>query len=104
MASPNANNRRRGVTFELFVAKLLNGIKVGQLNKPWDVWLPGYAKVQTKKLKQWPSVQAILDMMDAIPAGDEARVVIIGDAPGPGKKVRGIVVFDLYEYAERHGA
>ena len=46
----NRNNGRRGRSDELTVARLLGGEKVGQLNLPWDVVVPGYLRAQAKQL------------------------------------------------------
>lgn len=103
MASRNANNRRRGVAYERWVANLLGWAKVGQLNLPWDVESPGYARLQCKKLADWPSFNEVIRWMDAIPEGT-LRGVVVGSAPGTGKKARHLLVLDLAEYAAWHGS
>ena len=39
----------------------------------------------------------------AIPAGPELRAVTLADTPGPGGKVRRLIVMDLSEFAAFHG-
>lgn len=99
----NRNNGKRGRSDELTVAKMLGGRKVGQLNLPWDVEVPGYARVQCKRLDRWPSVAKVIEWLDAIPVGEEMRAVTLADTPGPGGRTRRLIVFDLGEFAERHG-
>ena len=96
------NNRRRGTTDELAVARLLGGEKVGPLGLPWDVVIPGYLRAQCKHLDRWPSLNEVVRWLDAIPAGPELRAVTLADTPGRGK-VRRLIVMDLDEYARWHG-
>ena len=96
------NNRKRGVSDELAVARLLGGEKVGPLGLPWDVTIPGYARIQCKKLSRWPSLAEVVKWLDAIPAGPELRAVTLADAPGHGK-VRRLIVLDAEEFARWHG-
>ena len=95
------SNRKRGVSDELAVARILGGRKVGPLGHPWDVELPGYARIQCKKLSRWPSLNEVVAWLDAIPAGPELRAVTLADAPGHGR-VRRLIVMDLEEYARWH--
>lgn len=99
----NRNNRSRGTRDELAVARLLGGAKVGTLGHAWDVELPGYMRVQCKRLDRWPSVAKVLEWLDAIPAGPEMRAVTLADTPGPGRRTRRLIVLDLGEFAEHHG-
>jgi hypothetical protein len=96
------NNRKRGTSDELAVARLLGGEKVGPLGLPWDVTVPGYLRVQCKKLSRYPALNEVVKWLDAIPAGPELRGVTLADAPGHGK-VRRLIVLDLEEYARWHG-
>jgi hypothetical protein len=97
------NNRRRGTSDELAVARLLGGEKVGPLGLPWDVTVPGYARIQCKRLDRWPSLAAVVKWLDAIPAGPELRAVTLADTPGQGGRTRRLIVMDLEEYARWHG-
>lgn len=99
----NRNNRKRGVSDELAVAVLLGGRKVGPLGLPWDVEVEGYLRAQCKKLARWPSVAEIVTWLDAIPSGPELRAVTLADTPGPGGKVRRLIVMDAAEFAAWHG-
>jgi hypothetical protein len=96
------NNRKRGTSDELEVARILGGHKMGPLGLSWDVEIPGYARVQCKKLDRWPSLAKVVEWLDAIPAGPELRAVTLADAPGHGK-VRRLIVLDLTEFAAWHG-
>jgi len=102
-AKRGRNNRKRGVSDELAVARLLGGEKVGPLGLPWDVTIPGYARIQCKKLSRWPSLAEVVKWLDAIPAGPELRAVTLADTPGPGGRTRRLIVLDLEEYARWHG-
>lgn len=97
------NSRKRGVSDELEVARLLGGRKVGPLGLPWDVVIDGYARIQCKKLSRWPSLNEVVAWLDAIPAGPELRAVTLADAPGGGTRTRRLIVMDLEEYARWHG-
>lgn len=97
------NNRKRGTADELVVARLLGGLKVGELGLPWDIECPGWLRVQAKKLDRWPSIKQVLELLDAIPQADELRAVTLADTPGPGGRTRRIIVFDLAEFAAWYG-
>jgi len=97
------NNRKRGNGAELDVARAIGGRKVGPLGHPWDVEVPGYARLQVKKLARWPSVAAVLAWLDAIPVADPLRGVVVVQAAGQGKRGRRVVLFDFDEYVRWHG-
>lgn len=96
------NNRKRGNAAELDVARAVGGRKVGPLGHPWDVEMPGYCRIQVKKLATPPSLRFI--------AAELAR---IARAPGeempgfvwvePGRDGERLIVFRLRDFAERHG-
>jgi hypothetical protein len=95
--------RKRGTSDELRVAQIMGGHKVGPMGWPWDVEIPGYARLQSKQLDRWPSVNEILTWLNAIPQGPELRGVTLADTPGPGKRTQRLVIFDLKEFAGWHG-
>ena len=97
------NNGKRGRTAELEVARMVGGRKVGPLGLPWDVELAGYARLQVKKLKSWPSLNEIIGWLDAIPSAPELRGVVVVEAAGQGKHGRSVIVFDVAEWARWHG-
>lgn len=97
------NNRRRGTSDELAVARLVGGSKVGPLGLPWDVVVDGYLRVQCKRLDRWPSLAKVIEWLDAIPAGPELRAVTLADTPGPGGRTRRLIVMDLDEFSRWHG-
>ena len=97
MASRAANARLRGLTEELVIAKMLDGQKVGALNRPYDVQADGLGLlIQCKKLKSWPSLAQVLAWIDEI---DGKGGVTIATAPGQGRRVRRVIVFDLDQWA-----
>ena len=97
------NNGKRGRSDELTVARILGGNKLGQFGLPWDVEIPGYLRVQCKKLDRYPSLAKVIEWLDAIPAGHELRGVTLADTPGPGGRTRRLIVMELEEYARWHG-
>ena len=94
------NNRKRGNAEELTVARKLGGRKMGPLGLPWDVEIPDYMRLQVKKLASWPSLAAVVALIDAIPAGRDMRGVALIQ---PGRGGRRLLVLDLDEFARWHG-
>ena len=103
IARRNRNNRKRGTAAELDMAKMLGGRKVGPLGQPWDVEVPGYSRLQVKKLATMPSLNRVATLLDAIPPTPELRGVVVVEASGRGRKARSFVVFYADEYARWHG-
>lgn len=97
------NNRKRGGAWEREAAEDIGGRRMGQLNLPWDVEVPGYARIQTKQLDRWPSLAKVGEWLDAIDQGDHLRMVALKDTPGPGRKARRLVVMDWDEFCRWHG-
>ena len=97
------NNRKRGATWERDAAADIGGRRMGQLNLPWDVEVPAYARIQTKVLDRWPSLNKVVEWLDDIGAGDKLRIVALKDTPGPGGKARKLAVIDWDEYCKWHG-
>lgn len=97
------NNRARGGSWEREFAELVGGRRMGQLNLPWDVEVSGYLRAQTKQLDRWPSLAAVIAMLDAIPVGAELRAVALKDTPGTGHRPRRLLIVDASEYASWHG-
>ena len=94
------NSRARGNREELTVARQIGGHKVGPLGHPWDVEMPGYARIQVKKLATPPSLRFV--------AGELARIGSGEAMPGfvwvePGRGGERLIVFRLSDFAERHG-
>jgi hypothetical protein len=96
------NNGRRGRAEELTVARAVGGRKVGPMGYPWDVEMPGYARLGVKKLATPPSLRFI--------AAELARIAL---APGPempgfvwvepGRGGERLIIFRAKDFAERHG-
>jgi len=94
------NNLARGKAAELVVARHLGGKKMGPLGLPWDVEMPGYARLQVKKLATAPSLRFV--------AAELARIGSGAEMPGfiwvePGRGGERLIVFRLSDFAERHG-
>ena len=94
------NNRSRGGAEELTVARTLGGRKMGPLNLPWDVEMPGYARLQVRKYANPESLRKI--------AAELARIGSGAEMPGyvwiePGRGGEKLIVFRLADFAERHG-
>ena len=94
------NNGKRGRRAELTAARAVGGQKMGPLGLPWDVEMPGYARLQVKKLSTPPSLRAIVGMLQAIGTGPEMPGVIWIE---PGRGGERLIVFRLADFAERHG-
>lgn len=96
------NNRKRGNAAELDVARGVGGRKVGPLGHPWDVEMPGYARLQVKKLATPPSLRFICDELARIARapGEEMPGFVWIE---PGRDGERLVVFRLRDFAERHG-
>jgi hypothetical protein len=96
------NNGKRGRAEELTVARAVGGRKVGPMGYPWDVEMPGYARLGVKKLATPPSLRFI--------AAELARIAL---APGPempgfvwvepGRGGERLIIFRAKDFAERHG-
>ena len=97
------NNRKRGTSDELTVARILGGRKIGPLGLPWDVEIEGYLRAQCKQLDRWPSLAKVIEWLDAIPAAPDLRAVTLADTPGSGGTTRRLIVLDLAEFASWHG-
>jgi len=92
--------RSRGNAYEREVAHKLGLERVGQFGGPEDVrgdWL----NLQCKNGGAFP--ERIWRWLQALPADQRLRGVVIGDAPGPGTKRRNVIVLDLDDFADWFG-
>lgn len=96
----NRNNRKRGNAEELTVARRVGGRKVGPLGQPWDVEMPGYARLQVKKLATPPSLRFIAAELARIGSGAEMAGFVWIE---PGRGGQQLITFRLADFAERHG-
>jgi hypothetical protein len=96
----NKNNGARGRRAELTAARVVNGRKVGPLGHPWDVEMPGYARLQVKKLATPPSLRTIAAELTRIGSGAEMPGFIWIE---PGRGGERLITFRLSDFAERHG-
>jgi hypothetical protein len=94
------NNRKRGGAAELDVARSVGGRKVGPLGQPWDVEMPGYARLQVRKYLQPQGLRAIALELARIGSGDEMPGYVWIE---PGRGGERLIVFRLADFAERHG-
>ena len=99
-AKRGRTSRQRGNAFEREVAKKLGGERVGQYGGPEDVRLD-WANVQCKVGGAFP--ERIWSWLNALPRDHRLRAVVIGDAPGAGKKRREVIVMDLDDFSEWFG-
>ena len=96
------NNGKRGRAAELDMARAVGGRKVGPLGHPWDVEMPGYSRLQIKKLATPPSLRLVAKWMADIartPGPEMPGVVWIE----PGRGGERLIVFRLADFADRHG-
>jgi len=90
--------RNRGNAYEREVAAILGGRRVGQYGDKVDVDVPGWIRVQCKNGASYP--ERLDGWLRAIPVqADMLRALVIGDAPGPGRRRRSLIVLDLEEFA-----
>jgi hypothetical protein len=95
------SNRRRGHDFERTLAAELAGRRVGQYGGPADVLTPLFA-VQAKvggcfSERYWRWLSAMSR------SGGRVPLLIVGDAPGPGRRRRTVVVMELGDFRDLHG-
>lgn len=95
------NARQRGNAEELTVARKLGGRKMGPLGLPWDVELPGYARLQVRKYATPQGLRSIADEIRRIGYAAPEMPGYVWVEPGRGGAR--LIVFDLDEYAKRHG-
>lgn len=95
--------RRRGNDYERSVATRLGLKRVGQYGSTVDVgggseWMA----VQVKNGGAFP--ERIWCWLDALPRdADRLRAVVIGDAPGPGRPRREVIVLDFGDFVSWFG-
>ena len=94
------NNRKRGNAEELTVARRVGGRKMGPIGLPWDVEMPGYARIQVRKYATPQSLRAIASELARIGSGQEMPGYVWIE---PGRGGSKLIVFDLDEFAMRHG-
>lgn len=103
LASRRGNrNRQRGNSIEREIGKKLGMNRVGQFGGKEDISNALFA-AQVKSggyfsERQWSWLKAI-----PVKAGQTA-LLVIADTPGPGKKRRAVVILDLDDWRELHGA
>ena len=96
----NRRNRRRGNRTSHDLAAYLGGRNVEALKEPWDVEACG-ARIQSKRLAQRPSLNAIVGLIEYIDAGPSLRALYW---VGAGQRVSSGRVFTLLpEWVGEHG-
>jgi hypothetical protein len=100
VARRGKNNRSRGNKEELTVARTVGGRKVGPLGHPWDVEMPGYARLQVRKYATPQGLRAIARELARIGSGAEMAGYVWVE---PGRGGEALIVFRLKDFAERHG-
>ena len=96
------NNGKRGRAAELDAARAVGGKKVGQMGYPWDIEMPGYARIQVRKYQTPQGLRAIATELARIARAPGAEM------PGyiwiePGRGGERLIVFRLTDFADRHG-
>lgn len=90
------NNRKRGNSIELAVAKMVDGKRVGMFGGKVDVE-NDVLQLQVKSGRSFP--ERIWDLLQSIVyRPDKLRGVVHSSAEGSGVKRRIVVTFDLEEY------
>ena len=96
----NRNNRARGNATSRKLAAYLSGRNVEALKEPWDVEACG-ARIQSKRLVQRPSLNAIVGLIEYIDAGPALRALYW---VGAGQRVSsGRIYVLLPELVGEHG-
>jgi hypothetical protein len=96
----NRNNRKRGNRTSHDLAAYLGGRNVEALKEPWDVEACG-ARIQSKRLVQRPSLNAIVGLIEYIDAGPALRALYW---VGAGQRVSsGRIYVLLPELVGEHG-
>lgn len=95
-------NRQRGNSIEREIGKKLGMNRVGQFGGKEDISNALFA-AQVKSggyfsERQWSWLKAV-----PVKAGQTA-LLIVANTPGPGKKRRAVVILDLDDWRELHGA
>ena len=96
------NNRQRGNSIERELGKKLGMARTGQFGGKDDL-SNALFKAQVKSggyfsERQWAWLKAV-----PVQAGQTA-LLVIADTPGPGKRRRAMVMLDLEDWRELHGA
>ena len=96
----NRGNRQRGNRTSHDLAAYLGGRNVEALKEPWDVEACG-ARIQSKRLAQRPSVNAIVGLIEYIDAGPALRALYW---VGAGQRVASGRIYVLFnEWVGEHG-
>jgi hypothetical protein len=94
-------NRSRGNSIEREVGKKLGLRRVGQYGGPDDL----SGQLFAAQVKSGGSFsERFWSWLKAVPAtADQTRLLIVTDAPGPGRKRRAVVILDLDDWRDLHG-
>jgi hypothetical protein len=95
-------NRSRGNAIERDMGRKLGLRRVGQYGGPDD--LAGELfRAQVKSGLAFP--ERLWAWLQAVPATTgQTRLLVVTDAPGPGRKRRALVVLELDDWADLHGS
>lgn len=95
------NNLRRGKEWERRIAADIGGERVGQHGGKDDVQHPDWA-IQAKVGGAFP--ERLWTYLTAIPREPgQGRAIVVGDAPGPGRKRRAVVLIEFEEWKHSEG-
>jgi hypothetical protein len=95
------NNNRRGKQWERTIAANIGGERVGQAGGKDDVQHPRFA-IQAKVGTMFP--ERLWKWLAAVPIKPGQRqALVVGDAPGPGKRRRAVVLMNYEDWREAEG-
>ena len=95
------NNRSRGNAIEREIGKRLGLRRVGQYGGPDDLSGELFA-AQVKSGGAFP--ERLWSWLKAVPVNaGQTPLLVVTDAPGPGRKRRAVVVLDIDDWLDLHG-
>lgn len=101
LAKQNKNNRARGNTIERDICRRLGVRHTGQFGGPddgaSDLWAVQVKSGGSFSERYWAWLRAVPVVAGQVP------LLVVTDAPGPGRRRRAIVVLDMDSWLELHG-
>lgn len=95
------NNRNRGNAIEREIAKRLGLRRVGQFGGPVDADHPLWA-AQVKSGASFP--ERLWGWLKGVETNAaQTALLVVTDAPGPGRRRRALVILDLDDWVDLHG-
>lgn len=95
------NNRNRGNSIERELGKRLGLRRVGQFGGPEDL-MNDLFSAQVKSGGAFP--ERLWGWLKQVPTkAGQTALLVVADAPGPGRRRRGVVVIDIDDWQALHG-